>query len=139
MSASMQPTNGRPCFSECGATSRCTSGSHVQHNYCDSRIFSFTTTDRLLFVVSGQASLSCRATKVRCTRPIPVGSPSLNMRSFVVLFLLLPTVLSSPSPTTEVQDGQTGTLIVVPPQATETGLKRIPGKFHASVERIFLN
>ncbi|KAJ7935205.1 Chloroperoxidase [Mycena leptocephala] len=52
------------------------------------------------------------------------------MRSFVALFLLLPTVLSSPSPTTEVQDGQTGTLIVVPPQATETGLKRIPDHAH---------
>ncbi|KAJ7270079.1 Chloroperoxidase [Mycena haematopus] len=61
------------------------------------------------------------------------------MRSPAVLFLLLPAVLSaprspnirdSPSPTTEVQDGQTGTLIVVPPQATETGLKQIPDAAH---------
>ena len=37
----------------------------------------------------------------------------------------------APSPTTEVQDGQTGTLIVLPPQATETGLKQIPGAARA--------
>jgi len=63
------------------------------------------------------------------------------MRSFAVLSLLLPAVLSahgnpavkirdSPSTTTEVQDGQTGTLIVLPPQATETGLKQIPDAAH---------
>ncbi|KAJ7234528.1 hypothetical protein C8J57DRAFT_1531468 [Mycena rebaudengoi] len=35
-----------------------------------------------------------------------------------------------PGPTTaEVQDGPTGTLIMIPPQATETGLKKIPGKW----------
>ncbi|KAF8146848.1 Chloroperoxidase [Mycena galopus ATCC 62051] len=52
------------------------------------------------------------------------------MRSFAILLLILPAVLSAssrPSPTTEVQDGQTGTLMVLPPQATETGLKQIPG------------
>ncbi|KAJ7125196.1 Chloroperoxidase [Mycena epipterygia] len=53
------------------------------------------------------------------------------MRLFVAIsLLLLPVVLSAPraaplirdapSPTTEVQDGQTGTLIVLPPQATDT-------------------
>ncbi|KAJ7935207.1 Chloroperoxidase [Mycena leptocephala] len=52
------------------------------------------------------------------------------LRSLTVLFLLLPTVLCATSPTIEVQDGQTGTLIVVPPQATETGLKRIPDAAH---------
>jgi hypothetical protein len=61
-----------------------------------------------------------------------------TMRSPAIL-LLLPLALAipsaalvnnraNPSLTTEVQDGQTGTLIVVPPQATETGLKQIPGK-----------
>ncbi|KAF7350203.1 Cloroperoxidase [Mycena venus] len=52
------------------------------------------------------------------------------MRSFSVLFLLVPAALShpwriirdSPTPTTEVQDGQTGTVIVLPPAATETGM-----------------
>ncbi|KAJ6539633.1 Chloroperoxidase [Mycena capillaripes] len=56
------------------------------------------------------------------------------MRSFAGLMLLLPVVLSaprdSPSPTTEVQDGQTGTLMVLPPQPTETGLKQIPDAAH---------
>jgi len=55
------------------------------------------------------------------------------MRSSAILLLLLPAVLSapsSPSPTTEVQDGQTGTLIVLPPQATETALKQIPDAAH---------
>ncbi|KAJ7815040.1 Chloroperoxidase [Mycena olivaceomarginata] len=64
------------------------------------------------------------------------------MRSFsAVFFFLLPAVLSapgspplnirdSPSPTTEVQDGQTGTRIILPPQATETGLKQIPDAAH---------
>ncbi|KAJ7272116.1 hypothetical protein C8J57DRAFT_1599110 [Mycena rebaudengoi] len=58
------------------------------------------------------------------------------MRSFTLILLLFPVALASriardhPSPTTaEVQDGQTGTLIIIPPQATETGLKKIPGKW----------
>ncbi|KAJ7254217.1 hypothetical protein C8J57DRAFT_618220 [Mycena rebaudengoi] len=57
------------------------------------------------------------------------------MRSFPLVLLLLPVALASRiardhhSPTTEIQDGQTGTLIVIPPQATETGLKKIPGKW----------
>ncbi len=64
------------------------------------------------------------------------------MKSFYGLFLLLPAVLGAPkiptvlnaarddpTSTTEVQDGQTGTLIVFPPQATETGLKKIPGLY----------
>ncbi|KAF7351023.1 Cloroperoxidase [Mycena sanguinolenta] len=51
------------------------------------------------------------------------------MRASAVLFLLLPAVLSTvkspnirdnPSPTTEIQDDQTGTLMALPPQATET-------------------
>jgi hypothetical protein len=61
------------------------------------------------------------------------------MRSLAAVILLLPVALAvpratplknrdAPSSTTEVQDGQTGTLIVLPPQATETGLKQIPGK-----------
>jgi hypothetical protein len=63
------------------------------------------------------------------------------MTFFAALLLLLPVISvpgslafnirDSPSPTTEVQDGQTGTLMVLPPQATETGLKLIPGKFRA--------
>ncbi|KAF8900069.1 Chloroperoxidase [Mucidula mucida] len=65
------------------------------------------------------------------------------MKSFYGLFLLLPAVLGAPkiptvlnaarddpTSTTEVQDGQTGTLIVFPPQATETGLKKIPDADH---------
>ncbi|KAJ7655709.1 Chloroperoxidase [Mycena polygramma] len=63
------------------------------------------------------------------------------MKSFTVLFLLLPAALGAPgdpalnfrdapTATTEVQDGQTGTLIVLPPQATETGLKQIPDAAH---------
>ncbi|KAJ6581243.1 Chloroperoxidase [Mycena capillaripes] len=36
----------------------------------------------------------------------------------------------SPTSTLEIQDGQTGTLIVLPPQATETGLKKIPDGDH---------
>lgn len=63
------------------------------------------------------------------------------MRSFAAALLLLPAAFAAPragrlnhradpSPTTEVQDGQTGTLIVLPPQATETGLKQIPDVDH---------
>ncbi|KAJ7496829.1 Chloroperoxidase [Mycena latifolia] len=63
------------------------------------------------------------------------------MRSFVAVLLLLPATLAAPrasplilrddpTPTTEVQDGQTGTLMVLPPQATETGLKQIPDAAH---------
>ena len=72
------------------------------------------------------------------------------MRSLSTVLLLLPLVAgvpsrlqasnhflekrdNIPSPTTEVQDGQTGTLIVLPPQATETGLKQIPGILSLSV------
>lgn len=59
------------------------------------------------------------------------------MKSFSALLLILPVVLAAKinlnarddsTPTTEIQDGQTGTLIVIPPQATETsGIKQIPG------------
>ncbi|KAJ7876102.1 hypothetical protein B0H14DRAFT_3130516 [Mycena olivaceomarginata] len=59
------------------------------------------------------------------------------MRSFIVLLLIFPAALSArlpvfngPSSTTEIQDGQTGTLIVLPPQATETGLKQILDAAH---------
>jgi len=38
-------------------------------------------------------------------------------------------IRSTPT-TTEVQDGQTGTLMVLPPQATETGTKQIPDADH---------
>ncbi|KAJ7218916.1 hypothetical protein C8J57DRAFT_1394459 [Mycena rebaudengoi] len=62
------------------------------------------------------------------------------MRSFTLILLLFPVALASriardhPSPATaEVQDGQTGTLIMIPPQATETGLKKIPGKWTVDV------
>ncbi|KAJ7745072.1 Chloroperoxidase [Mycena metata] len=60
----------------------------------------------------------------------------------LTLLSLLPAVLAfprnpiltrrdDPTPTTtEVQDGQTGTLIVIPPQPTETGLKQIPDADH---------
>ncbi|KAJ6497551.1 hypothetical protein C8R45DRAFT_983364 [Mycena sanguinolenta] len=68
---------------------------------------------------------------------LPSSQP--NMRSSAVLLLLLapvlaapknPNIRDSPSPTTEVQDGQTGTLMVLPAQATETGLKQIPDAAH---------
>ncbi|KAJ7575160.1 Chloroperoxidase [Mycena floridula] len=62
------------------------------------------------------------------------------MKSFSALLLILPVVLAArinldahgdPTPTTEIQDGQTGTLIVIPPQATETsGIKQIPDADH---------
>ncbi|KAJ7592839.1 Chloroperoxidase [Mycena floridula] len=62
------------------------------------------------------------------------------MKSFSALLLILPVVLAAPrinvdarddpTPTTEIQDGQTGTLIVFPPQATETGTKNIPDADH---------
>ncbi|KAJ7588830.1 Chloroperoxidase [Mycena floridula] len=62
------------------------------------------------------------------------------MKSFSALLLILPAVLAAsinfnarddPTPTTEIQDGQTGTLIVIPPQATETsGIKQIPDADH---------
>ncbi|KAJ7655394.1 Chloroperoxidase [Mycena rosella] len=63
------------------------------------------------------------------------------MRSLSSVFLLLLSstwaaaldIRADPSPTTEVQDGQTGTLIVLPPQATETGLKQIPDAAHPFV------
>ncbi|KAJ7728097.1 Chloroperoxidase [Mycena metata] len=60
----------------------------------------------------------------------------------LTLLSLLPAVLAfprnpiltrrdDPTPTTtEVQDGQTGTLIAIPPQPTETGLKQIPDADH---------
>ncbi|KAJ7575170.1 Chloroperoxidase [Mycena floridula] len=61
------------------------------------------------------------------------------MKSFSALLLILPVVLAAninldardPTPTTEIQDGQIGTLIVIPPQATETsGIKQIPDADH---------
>ncbi|KAJ7588372.1 hypothetical protein C8J56DRAFT_1050444 [Mycena floridula] len=65
------------------------------------------------------------------------------MKSFSVLLLILPAVLAAsinfnarddPTPTTEIQDGQTGTLIVIPPQATETsGIKQIPDADHSFI------
>ncbi|KAJ6497535.1 hypothetical protein C8R45DRAFT_130331 [Mycena sanguinolenta] len=81
------------------------------------------------------------ATKKGLVHDIRAGLPSSqpNMRSSAVLLLLLapvlaapknPNIRDSPSPTTEVQDGQTGTLMVLPAQATETGLKQIPDAAH---------
>ncbi|KAJ7575174.1 Chloroperoxidase [Mycena floridula] len=61
------------------------------------------------------------------------------MKSFSVLLSILLVVLaasincdaSHPTPITEIQDGQRGTLIVIPPQATETsGIKQIPDAAH---------
>ncbi|KAJ7072784.1 Chloroperoxidase [Mycena amicta] len=60
------------------------------------------------------------------------------MRSFVVLSLLFHCMLSVAwsgqaivrKRTTEVQDGQTGTLISLPPMPTETGTKQIPDADH---------
>jgi hypothetical protein len=63
------------------------------------------------------------------------------MKFFSTLLLILPVVSAArvhvesrdhPTPTTEVQHGQTGTLIVLPPQSTETGTKQIPGMFSIS-------
>ncbi|KAJ6486269.1 hypothetical protein DFH09DRAFT_1106131 [Mycena vulgaris] len=50
------------------------------------------------------------------------------MKSFSLLLLLLPDFSSSGNAqsTTEIQDGQTGTLMVVPPRQTDTGTKQIP-------------
>ncbi|KAJ7583046.1 Chloroperoxidase [Mycena floridula] len=61
-----------------------------------------------------------------------------KMKSFSVLLLILPVALAFPrmfardgaTPTLEIRDGQTGTPIVVPPQAAETGLKPIPDADH---------
>jgi hypothetical protein len=36
-------------------------------------------------------------------------------------------IRDAPSTTVDIQDGQTGVLMVVPPRPTETGTKRIPG------------
>ncbi|KAJ6491761.1 hypothetical protein C8R47DRAFT_1070751 [Mycena vitilis] len=78
------------------------------------------------------------------------------MKSLAVLFLLLAAALcapgnpalnfrDAPTATTEVQDGQTGTLIVLPPQATETAAMNtlanhgyIPRSGIASFEEITL-
>ncbi|KAJ7650727.1 Chloroperoxidase [Roridomyces roridus] len=54
------------------------------------------------------------------------------MRLSAILFLstALGALAIPASPTTEVRDGQTGTVMVLPPQATETGLKQIPDAAH---------
>ncbi|KAJ7579515.1 Chloroperoxidase [Mycena floridula] len=60
------------------------------------------------------------------------------MKSFSMLLLILPATLAFPSmfardksaATLEIRDGQTGTPIMVPPQAAETGPKRIPDADH---------
>ncbi|KAJ7282211.1 Chloroperoxidase [Mycena rebaudengoi] len=61
------------------------------------------------------------------------------MKSFALLCLLVPALFSSgnawlniraDAPTTEIQDGQTGTLMVLPPLQTDTGTKRIPDADH---------
>ena len=60
---------------------------------------------------------------------------SLSLRILFLFFspsflLGIPSRVIPSSPTTEVQDGQTGTLIVLPPQPTETGTKLIPDAEH---------
>ncbi|KAJ7253916.1 Chloroperoxidase [Mycena rebaudengoi] len=61
------------------------------------------------------------------------------MKSFAPLSLLIPALFSSgnawpniraSASTTEIQDGQTGTLMVLPPRRTDTGTKRIPDVHH---------
>jgi hypothetical protein len=60
------------------------------------------------------------------------------MKSFALLSLLVPALFSSGNAwsniraeesTKEIQDGQTGTLMVLPPLQTDTGTKRIPGMY----------
>ncbi|KAJ7249033.1 Chloroperoxidase [Mycena rebaudengoi] len=61
------------------------------------------------------------------------------MKSFALLSLLVPALFSSGNAwsniraeesTKEIQDGQTGTLMVLPPLQTDTGTKRIPDADH---------
>jgi hypothetical protein len=59
------------------------------------------------------------------------------MKSFSLLLLVVlplfiavnawPNIHDAPSTTVDIQDGQTGTLMVLPPRQTDTGTKRVPG------------
>jgi hypothetical protein len=61
----------------------------------------------------------------------------LTMKSFSLLLLVVsplsvavnawPIIRNAPSTTVDIQDGQTGTLMVLPPRQTDTGTKRVPG------------
>ncbi|KAJ7917727.1 Chloroperoxidase [Mycena leptocephala] len=62
------------------------------------------------------------------------------MKSFSLLLLAVsplfiavnawPNIRDAPSTTVDIQDGQTGTLMVLPPRQTDTGTKRIPDADH---------
>jgi hypothetical protein len=57
---------------------------------------------------------------------------TFSLLSLVVspLFIVVnarPNIRDVPSTTADIQDGQTGVLMVVPPRQTDTGTKRIPG------------
>ncbi|KAJ7307693.1 Chloroperoxidase [Mycena albidolilacea] len=62
------------------------------------------------------------------------------MKSFSLLLLLVspfsvavnawPNIRDAPSTTVDIQDGQTGTLMVLPPRQTDTGTKRVPDADH---------
>ncbi|KAJ6530570.1 Chloroperoxidase [Mycena capillaripes] len=61
------------------------------------------------------------------------------MKSFSLLLLVVslfivvnarPNIRDAPSTTLDIQDGQTGTLMVLPPRQTDTGTKRVPDADH---------
>ncbi|KAJ6521092.1 Chloroperoxidase [Mycena vulgaris] len=62
------------------------------------------------------------------------------MKSFSLLLLVVsplfiavnawPNIRDAPSTTVDIQDGQTGTLMVLPPRQTDTGTKRVPDADH---------
>jgi hypothetical protein len=56
-----------------------------------------------------------------------------SMRPSTTLYILLPTIVSAATTArraTEVQEGQTGTLITSPPLPTNTGLQQVPDANH---------
>jgi hypothetical protein len=65
------------------------------------------------------------------------GHLLLTMKPFSLLLLVVsplfivvnawPNIRDAPSTTVDIQDGQTGTLMVLPPRQTDTGTKRVPG------------
>jgi hypothetical protein len=55
---------------------------------------------------------------------------SLSLLVVSPLFIAVngwPNIRDAPSTTVDIQDGQTGTLMVLPPRQTDTGTKRVPG------------
>ncbi|KAF7339243.1 Cloroperoxidase [Mycena venus] len=75
-------------------------------------------------------------------RPFPTNVPGRPIPTSSIPTSSSPTTTSSPtgpSATTEVQRGQTGTLMVLPTQLAAAGLKQIPGKFVAHVIPLALN